>query len=187
MTLVELIISISLISIVVMFLFRLFVDVRYNDQKVDYERGNQQTRAIIIKMVQDDFLNEGLVGLNSTGSSASQLIVNFTFASGSHGQLKVDNKSVIYQNANGEIEKWILDSTGQYNVRCVTYNKMGFEDNKGDFFAISFRIPLILKTESPNAIDDLEFSYLGKKTDIANPNVFPNSVSLGNYEPRSCG
>ena len=40
-TLVELIVSIALISIVIMFLFRLLVDVRYSDNTTDYNRDNQ--------------------------------------------------------------------------------------------------------------------------------------------------
>ena len=62
-TLVELIVSIALISIVIMFLFRLLVDVRYSDNTTDYNRDNQQKRATIIKYIQTDFLERKLIGL----------------------------------------------------------------------------------------------------------------------------
>ena len=50
-TLTELIISIALISIVILFLFRLLVDVRHVNNDTDFDRENQQTRAIILKTI----------------------------------------------------------------------------------------------------------------------------------------
>ena len=49
-TLVELIVSIALISIVIMFLFRLLVDVRYNENNMDFNRKNQQTHPYQFKV-----------------------------------------------------------------------------------------------------------------------------------------
>ena len=185
MTLIELVISISLIGLVVVFLFRLFVDVRHNDQSTDYDRNNQQSRALIIKSVQDDFLDNGLVGIDSIGSTNNQLIIHFTYKTGK-GTLTVNNNSVTYLNAKNERERWLLSSIGTYNVKCVSYNRIGFNaEDKGDFFAIQIRIPLSFKKDSPNAIDDLEFSYLGKKSGV-DLSKFVGGSSLGSYNQNSC-
>lgn len=186
-TLVELIISVSLISIVVLFLFSLLVDVRYSDNKVDYSRDNQQKRAIIIKRVQDDFLDYGLIGLNDTGSTTTKLIINFTFGSSKTGILTITSDSVTYKDANGETEKWPLEKETEsmkYNVRCVQYTKTGF-DLEGEFFSIWFKIPLDVKANSKNAVDDLEFSYIGKKSGVSNTS-FVNGLYLGEYNTSTC-
>lgn len=186
-TLVELIISISLISIVVLFLFSLLIDVRYSGNKVDYSRDNQQKRAIIIKRVQDDFIDYGLIGLNDTGSTSSILKINFTFGSSKTGILTVTSDSVTYKDADGETEKWPLEKETEsmkYNVRCVQYAKTGF-DLEGEFFSIWFKIPLNVKSNSKNAIDDLEFSYVGKK-DGVNSTSFENGLYLGDYSTSTC-
>ena len=107
-TLVELIISVALISIVVLFLFQLFLDVRYSDRKVDYARNNQQERAIILKTVQDDFLDYGLIGLSDTSSTATTLILDFSFNQEKQGKLVATANSISYTKANGETEKWVL-------------------------------------------------------------------------------
>ncbi len=184
-TLVELIISISLISIVVLFLFRLLVDVKYNDNKTDFARANQQNRAIIIKTVQDDFLDYGLINLTAQGN-ANELKIMFSYEDNKQGTLTVHAHDIAYQKANGEIEKWLLDSSiGTYKVQCVRFIKNGFND-QGDFFSVWFRIPLEVKKESKNVLDDLEFFYIGKKIDLQDGNAFSSNYSLGNYNPSSC-
>lgn len=185
-TLVELIISISLISVVVIFIFQLLVDVRYNNNKTDYARENQQKRALIIKTIQDDFLDYGLIGLNDNGSTATKLVVNFNYNDSKTGELIVESDSVSYKKANGEIEVWPLEKMNdymKYNVRCVSYIKV-FE-NEGEFFSIKFRIPLEVKKDSKNTLDDLEFFYIGEKNKVSSSN-FKNALYLGSYNANYC-
>lgn len=186
-TLVELIISISLISIVILFLFQLLVDVRYSDNRIDYARNNQQTRAVILKTIQDDFLDYGLIGLSDDGSTDEQLIITFKYPDNKTGVLTVENTSVIYVKANGETEKWTLEpknSYMKYNIRCVSY-KNTYETD-GEFFSIWLRIPLDVKKESKNVIDDLELFYIGKKSDVVQED-FDQGLYLGNYDINQCG
>ncbi len=182
-TLVELIISIALISIVIMFLFRLIADVRYSDKNIDYARENQQNRAIIIKTVQEDFLERGLVGLSDSGSSSSQFKVTFTYADGTNGILSVQADSVTYQNATGT-EKWLLEKENgntKYNVTCVTHKNSLFQDTNEEFFYMKFVIPVVVKADSANTIDDLEFFYVGKRKDVNISNFTgTNKDYLGN-------
>lgn len=183
-TLIELIISIALISIVVLFLFQLFLNVRYSDRRVDYARGNQQERAIILKTVQDDFLDYGLIGLTDSSSTENTLNILFSYKDSKSGQLIVTSNSVTYTKANGETEKWFLEGEGLfYNIHCVTYTKNYLEE--GDFFSILFRIPLVASQRSANIIDDLEFFYIGKKTDIHSAD-FVDRTTLGYYDTSTC-
>lgn len=192
-TLIELIISVSLISVVLVFLFQMFVDVRYSDNRTNYSRVNQQNRAIIIKTVQDDFLNYKLTGLTSEGSTSSKFVIKFSFGSSpSTSTLTVTSDTVTYTSVDSQTEKWTIPSgSGKYNVQCVKYNIAAF----GDFFSIWFRIPLTFKKNSPNVIDDLEFSYIGKTTGLdlskfqgykAQNNGLSQDQSLGNYNNYTC-
>lgn len=177
-TLIELIISISLISIVIIFLFALLVDVRNNDNQIDYDRSNQQTRAIIIKRVQDDFLNEEyqLISINDKDSNSSTLKINFTFNGSKTTTLIVKKDSVTYTDLAGNTEKWILQNSNSSFNTCAEYIP---PKKEGEFLAFKIRIPLNIKGKSDNnVIDDLEFFYIGKTNDsIAN---FPNKSKLGN-------
>lgn len=192
-TLIELIISIALISIVVMFLFRLLIDVRYYDNNIDYNRKNQQTRAIIIKTIQTDFLERKLVGLKDATTNNNQLLVEFRYADGSIGELKIDTESnmqyVSYKNSDGT-EKWYLEkvnSSTKYNVNCVTHSNSIFTDTDGEFFYLKFTIPMDVKASSKNYIDDLEFFYLGEKKDVdINNFAGTNKGSLGYYNANNC-
>ena len=197
-TLIELIISIALISIVIMFLFRLLVDVRYSDNNTDFDRENQQTRAIIIKTIQEDFLERKLIGLtdHNTPAYSDQLIIDFIYADGTTGTLMVSTDGsngeqyVSYRNALGT-EKWWLEketTSTKYNTRCVTYvtslSNPALVSN-GEFFYMRFTIPITVQIEQKNYIDDLEFVYIGEKKDI-DINQFPNRYYLGNYVDSYC-
>lgn len=187
-TLVELIVSIALISIVIMFLFRLLVDVRYSENNTDYNRENQQTRAIIIKTVETDFLERKLIGLDDSSSTENTFEVKFSYADGTTGILRAVSDSVTYTNSAGT-EKWRIEKeteSTQLNIRCVSYQTSLFKTSDGEFFYVSFTIPVSVNQKKKNYIDDLEFFYLGEKKDL-NPNAFPNSSSLGKYNTNQCG
>lgn len=197
-TLIELIISIALISIVIMFLFRLLVDVRYSDNHTDFNRANQQTRAIIIKTIQQDFLERKLVGVTDQNTSlySDQLVVDFTYGDGTTGTLRVSTDAssgkqfLSYRNANGT-EKWWLEqenSSTILNTHCVPFfSKFKSTDTDlGEFFYIEFTIPVRVSLEKENYIDDLEFFYIGELKDIQT-SAFPDKYYLGNYVEEQCG
>lgn len=197
-TLIELIISIALISVVIMFLFRLLVDVRYSDNNTDFDRENQQTRAIIVKTVQQDFLERKLIGLTdqNTPSLSDRLVVDFSYADGTTGTLSISVDSsngeqfISYRNAQGTEKWWLLkeNTSTKYNTRCVSYVTSLSNPNlvsNGEFFYMKFTIPVTVGADQKNFIDDLEFFYIGELKDIQ-VNQFPNRYYLGNYVDSYC-
>ena len=192
-TLVELIVSIALISIVIMFLFRLLVDVRYSDNTTDYNRNNQQTRAIIIKTIQNDFLERKLIGLTDRTQNEGEFILEFSYADHTTGRLVVLRDSVMYTNNLGT-EKWNLEKENEntkIGINCVRYStSLSTTDLKteGEFFSVKLTIPVIVNTKKQNYIDDLEFFYIGEKKDISDlDTAFPNRADLGYYHANQCG
>ena len=193
-TLIELVISIALISIVIMFLFRLVVDVRYGDNNTDFNRENQQTRAIIIKTVQQDFLEKKLVGIVASSDLTSGILtLNFNYANRDTGRFSLENmpdgnQSVTYTKNGVDTEKWIIkkvNSSSKFNVSCTKFSSRNiFEDIGGDFFYIKISIPMEVRQSSKNYIDDLEFFYIGEKKDIVESNFSP--IIGGNSLPANC-
>lgn len=189
-TLVELIVSISLISIVLMFLFRLLVDIRYSENSTDFNRANQQTRAIILKTIQEDFLERKVVGLVDWSSNEGESIVEFLYADHTRGRLSVTTDNLTYTNNKGT-EKWNLERETEgtrFGINCIKYSTNIFSHPNSQFFYIKFTIPVIANKKRKNYLDDLEFFYLGERKDISFPNQIPNSYHLGYvYNANQCG
>lgn len=192
-TLVELIISIALISIVIVFLFNLLSEVRYVNNNTNFNRKNQQKRAIILKTIEEDFLNRGLVGLADKtfddGYEDDEFAIVLSYKDGTTGTLEISGEFLSYTNDDG-YEKWYLEkqsSNTYYNTTCVTYsNSLGNESiDTGEYFFIKFRIPIVVKKGSPNNMDDLEFTYIGLKSEVDKDNFAPTD-HLGNYDINTC-
>ena len=67
-TLVEIIISVGLISVVMLFLFNLLLDMEYEDRHSSYLKENQVNRATIIKTVQEDLMANSLENVTTTNN-----------------------------------------------------------------------------------------------------------------------
>lgn len=188
MTLVELIVSMALISIIIMFLFKLFVDVRHVDNTRNYTRSNAQKRAIILNRVQTDFLERGLAGITDSGNNSS-ITITFRFLDNTTATLSFATDSggnyVSYRNSSTD-EKWYIktdNDTTTFNFNCVKYTFLEAPNN--EYFAMRFSVPIVAVKGSPNIIDDLEFSYVGRTSGV-NLNQFPHKSSLGSYQANTC-
>lgn len=187
-TLIELMISISLISIVILFLFRLLINIYFSDNNTDFNHQNQQNRAVIMRNIQQDFIERGLIKIVDN-SSASVLSLQFAYKDSTTATLLVTNDSLSYENSTG-IEKWNLEKeneTTKYAINCVSYST-SLPGISGEFFWVQFNIPVVVNPQKKNILDDLEFFYIGKKIDLENlENDFPNKTTLGNYQNNQCG
>ncbi len=179
-TLIELIISIALISVVIVFLFRLLADVRYTNSNNDFNRKNQQNRALIIKTVQQDFLDYQLVGATIKNSE-----IEFKFKNGDTSTLKFESsgeEQTISYTRNLDTEKWVVkkeNASSSFNFNCTSYQLI---NSSGDFFSIRITIPMEVNKEKKNFLDDLEFYYIGEKKDLSD-NPFSYDAS---YTKATC-
>lgn len=190
-TLVELIVSIALISIVIMFLFRLLIDVRYSNSSIDFSRENQQTRAIILKTIQEDLLEKKLSSFSTSVFDASSLAIYLTFKEGVNSKLAkitITEDTLTYTNDEDITEKWSLKNKEEnlkFDIQCVRYSRLQKSD---DFFYIRFTIPVVVGSKNKNYIDDLEFFYLGETKGIDNiENVFNEHVDGLKQYGETCG
>ena len=104
-TLVEVVISVGLISVVMLFLFNLLLDMQYENSHASYLKENQINRANIIKTVEEDLMNNNLETINiSVGSSSSTVVFDFeTFST----TLIVMEDRITYKD-----ETWLLETNG---------------------------------------------------------------------------
>ena len=193
MTLLEIVISIALISVVMLFLFSLLNDIQYESKHSSYAKDFLVSRATIIKDVEEDILNNNITNVMQVSAGEGKVNLNFFRDDTSLMSIEVESKKITYKNAAGEKESFSLsednddevfdfnhikvsnyegnkiykpidtDGDGVCNVNC------GDNSTKNDDYAIEpdFKyyhvIIPVLTGASDNAIDDLEFFFLFKK------------------------
>ena len=193
MTLLEIIISIALISVVMLFLFSLLNDIQYESKHSSYAKDFLVSRATIIKDVEEDILNNNITNVMQVSAGEGKVNLNFFRDDTSLMSIEVESKKITYKNAVGEKESFSLsndndeevfdvanikidsyagtkiykpidtDGDGICNVNC------GDNSTKNDAYAIEpdFKyyhvIIPVLTGASDNAVDDLEFFFLVKK------------------------
>ena len=189
MTLLEIIISIALISVVMLFLFSLLNDITYESKHSSYAKDFLVSRATLVKDIEEEIQNNTVTDVKV--DKARQEIV-ISFADNTHITLKVESKKITYTNAAGESEAFSLSSEDEDEVFDISsmnnmeggkeliyaprdidgdgvcdYNCNQEDKNEEWAYQTAFRychirIP-VLTGSSDNAIDDLEFFFLIKK------------------------
>lgn len=193
MTLLEIVISIALISVVMLFLFSLLNDIQYESKHTSYAKDFLVSRATIIKDVQEDILNNNITNVMQVSSNENKTDVHFFKNDTSIMSLEVESKKITYKNALGEVESFSLSEDNDEevfdfaNIKINSYAgskiykpvdtdgdgicNFNCDDNspKNDDYAVEpdfkyYHIIIpVLTGASDNAIDDLEFFFLVKK------------------------
>ena len=165
MTLLEIVISIALISVVMLFLFSLLNDIQYESKHTSYAKDFLVSRATIIKDVQEDILNNNITNVMQVNVDANKTTLNFFVGSNpSNMNLEVESKKITYKNAAGEKESFSLSKDNDEEV-------FDFANIKINSYAGS-KIYKPVDTDGDgicnfncddNTIDDLEFKKKKKK------------------------
>ena len=102
-TLVEIIISVGLIAVVMLFLFNLLLDMQYEDSHASYLKENQVNRATIIRRVEEDLMHNELESVNLvTDTSSATITFHYTDFD---RLLYVYNDRITYQD-----ETWVIET-----------------------------------------------------------------------------
>ncbi len=122
MTLMEVLVSLVLISIVMIFVVNLLSDLKNEDVLSNKRNEDTLTRASLINVIQSDLINsdnylEAFIK-KSTDSDYTNCSA-FKFHSGTTKYLCVNDTFIAYGRA-GMLEKWDLNY-GNYDVNNVTY------------------------------------------------------------------
>ncbi len=106
-TMTELIVSIAIIAVVMIFLVNLLVDIRYDKKNELYDTKNQINRAEIIKTIQND-LDGKIITDITDGSYLNNLVVNIITGDNSNHTIEADSNH-IYYTSNNKTTKWSLE------------------------------------------------------------------------------
>ncbi len=169
MTLVELIISVALISVVVGFLFKILLDVKYEKDNVGYAANNQTNRAELINMIQSAILENGLIEVTYNVEEENEIKLEHNYG---YITLNISNdrKTLTYQEEN---RSWTIEDAG-YTFGGIDVTII---DDKYVKIIIEVKNPL----NDSKLIDDIELLLKYKKIEkepLINHIMRDNNISL---------
>ncbi len=129
-TMTELIVSIAIIAVVMIFLVNLLIDIRYDKKNELYDTKNQINRAEIIKTIQNDLDGKVITDIKDTGSSSNNLVVNIITNDNSPHTIKADSNHISYTSGE-KTTKWSLEKnndetyikTSDVELKVIKCNK----------------------------------------------------------------
>ena len=198
MTLAEIIISVTLISIVIIFLMRLLTTIRYEENFSNYEKANSVNCSEIIKEIQSDLMAYNLFDFKDESNSvsgSSKAILHFVFAdiNNTNKYLIIEQDAISYcstTSCNAASDRvWRLNKSKDdvhYDPNCIKYD---YDiDTSSQYYWIKFVIRLVKPGSVENTIDDIEVFYMGEKgTDYSNAHIpQPSDYYLGKHATDQC-
>jgi len=204
MSLTELLVSIVLVGIVLVFLFQLLVDLESEVENNDYAFHNQVNKTEAIYTIQSDLEEYTLLGVEDI-SSSENIAINFHFQKGLDIKTAILSTSsstedtilgdtittyyLKYINVNGEKYSWEMKSAEVDNCGLFTYY---YDLNSNNYY---FKLNIYIYNSiyhernnkiTNNAVDDIELVYAGYKGDLnANINFLTNN-EVGDKKIGAC-
>ena len=188
-TLVEIIISVGLIAIVMLFLFQLLTDVEFEAEHPTYAKENQVVRASVMRRVQQDLTSMSLERVSKSIHSEDAEIT-FYYRNGTDEVSKFLRLSKSEINYNNE-EKWsiegtdvFLDLAGISVVENDNADSSMCTSSENEHLKITEQhcptykyVKIVIPVENGNGenlIDDIELFYIGE-----------NKIFLPDYSSRT--
>ncbi len=164
-SLVELIISIALIAVVLVFLVKLLVDVNDQENNSTYAKKNQVNRAEILRVISNDLNVKTIKGINDDGSTVDNLVINFLFDDGTSSKISANEDSFKYTTSDGVNRKWTIEDASLYTKNA----SVNFSADANIYtLIIDIEIHTVNdknKLGSNNTLDDIVISYIGDVSD----------------------
>lgn len=173
-SLLELIISIALISVVLIFMMRLLVDLNNKETNSTFAKDNQIIRAEIIKEIESDLGEKAIIDLTDEGSSTEQLNIKFMFSDQSSSNIIVTEDKLSYTNSSGKTRNWSMKNCNlDFQKSQVKYVKDSGTNPK--IYTLVINIFVYTNNEQNSASnnnlqDDITLSYVGSLKDFNKDN-----------------
>ena len=164
-TLLELIISIALISVILVFMVRLLVDLNDSETNNKYAKKNQVIRAEILRTIENDLQNKIITDIRDN-STTSNLIITFKFNDNKESNINVLKDKLTYKNTDGKTRTWTLKE-GYFDI---TQSPVDFNQDE-NIYSLIIDIPVYTTNEfntknNNNLLDDILVSYIGRTKDL---------------------
>lgn len=157
-TLIEVLISISLVAIVSLLLIKVIFSLNSINNNANYASVDEISRAQIIKIIEQDFLNLKLEGITITRKENSTIIV-FKYENESK-ELIVEKNSITYN-----FERHPLNTKNATYSLNIDYQKTPLDEH---YYLININIPVLINEENTSNIDDLNLTYIGLNKNYQN-------------------
>ncbi len=171
LTLIELIISVVLISIVMLFMYGVFNDVNNEKNDNSFAKDNQVNRSEIIKVLEDDLLSRSInISSINDFSTDTSLKFDLYYSDGKKATIEATETTFSYTNADGLLRKWTMkDSTINYKKANVFYNKSNTTSADEGIYSLLINIEVYTDNDNNrscstctnNVVDDIIISYVG--------------------------
>lgn len=152
-TILELLISISMISIVILLLIKVMFSLEQINNNSNYASQDEIARTEIMKLMEDDFL-----ALKLNGIAFEREQIQFYYGEASK-TLILENDKIIYDGTT-----YSLNSKNASYSSCVNYSYLELDD---DYYFIKLTIPVLISGENTTIHDDITLTYLGLKNEFS--------------------
>ena len=181
-TMVELMVSIAIIAVVMVFLVRLLIDVKYDSTNELYNTDNQINRAEIIKTIQEDWLDKELYNLKYSGGIIELSTPNpeSKTATISFSGTRKDGQYIHYEGTDGKKYKWKVERNNKetyIETNEIPYKIIKNDNITNDYF-VEINIPIIidnsdLRKNNDSKMDNIVLTFYG-----SNECIIPNNQFL---------
>ena len=175
-TLAELIISIALISVVLLFMIKLLIDLNDAEANNTYAKDNQINRAEILRMIGNDLNNKNIVSINDSGSNETKLVINIEFTDRTISTIEAEEKKIKYTDSDGKNRTWNIEGGTIYTKKANVYYMKDNNDSGKNYYSLSIDIEIHTTNEknklcNNNTLDDIIINYIGKLDDLVTTNI----------------
>ena len=162
-TILELLISIALISVVLLLLLRVMMSLEVINHDPSYASDDEIARTEMIENIESDFLDNHLNGLEIK-KEENQVILHLFMDV--EKEIVVSSDRITYDD-----EVYALKSANATYDTCILYTYMDLEN---DYYFVKIVIPVLIDGKNTTSHDDLEFIYLGlKRENTSYPSSYP--------------
>lgn len=156
-TILELLISITLISIVILLLIKVIFSLNNINNDKSYASNDEISRTELIKNIESDFLKLKLEGLEIR--KEENATIKFYYES-TYKELKIEKDKITYNNETKTLES----SNATYDL-CPSYEYISLDDN---YYLIKINIPVLINNKNTRVEDDINLTYIGLKKESNN-------------------
>ncbi len=188
LTLVELIISIVLVVVVMLFMYKLLSDVNNEKNDDSYAQENRVIRAEIIKKVEDDIFTKKLVQITDN-SINDKLVIGLAFDDGTTSTIEATSTTFTYiptSYKEGEVkgknakQKWTMKECSLNKDKV----KVSYTQNN-NIYSLLINIEIYTGNDfnrlcaageencQNNVVDDISLSYTGTYNETVATNIAP--------------
>ncbi len=150
-TILEMLISISLVSVVILMFFKVVLNLDNINNNKEYASNDEIARTTIIKEIENDFLNLHLnnLSLNKENNSTT---ITFKYDN-TVKDLIIKEKELIYDN-----KVYKLNSNNATYDICPLYK---YTEIDKDYYLISINILVLIDNKNTTINDDITLNYIG--------------------------